>query len=454
MSKQRAASRARAVRAGAGPSVVRVGLLGLGTVGAGVAEILVRHHRLIAERSGVDLQLTRAFVRHPKKRRPGAAAGVPITTDASAVIDADDVDIVCELMGGMTPATELMTAALERGRTVVTANKAVLAKHGPRLMALAATSGGELFFEAAVAGGLPIIRTLREGLAADRVGRVMGILNGTTNFILGRMERGDAYAAALAEAQALGFAEADPTLDVSGRDAADKLCILLQLAFGVSVLPEAVLTEGITDLTPEILADARELGYRVKLLATGERTDGARAGVAATVLPTFVPAGHALSTVDGAFNAVAVESDALGLTFYQGKGAGGLPTGSAVLSDLIDAARGIRGGLRRQGGWLAQDGAPKLVPPGTVRGAFYLRLLVKDRPGVLAAVTRVLARHGVSLATVLQRERGEVVGARVPVIMMTHETTQGAMRKAAREIERLGALQGHVQLIRILQEAP
>jgi homoserine dehydrogenase len=435
-----------------GPAVVRVGLLGLGNVGAGVAELLSRHHRLIAERSGVDLRLVRAFVRHPRKQRPGAAGRVPLTTDPEAVYGAADVDVVCELLGGLSPAYELISAALARGRTVVTANKAVLALHGPRLLDLAAESGAELHFEAAVAGGLPIIRTLREGLAGDRVDRVMGILNGTTNFILGRMERGEPYAAALAEAQARGFAEADPTLDVTGRDAADKLAILMQLAFGLSVRPDAILTDGITSLTPEILADARELGFRVKLLAIGGRAPGGE-GVVASVQPTFVPLGHALSTVSGADNAVAIVSDALGLTLYQGKGAGGEPTGTAVVSDLIDAARGLRAGLRRRGAWQSRAGL-RIAPAATIRRAFYLRLLVADRPGVLAAVTQVLARYGVSLATVLQRERAGAAGGRVPVVMVTHETTQGAMQRAVRDLERLKALRGHVQLIGILEEAP
>jgi homoserine dehydrogenase len=338
---------------------------------------------------------------------------------------------------------------------VVTANKAVLALHGPALMSLAAASGTAIHFEAAVAGGLPIIRTLREGLAADRVRKVMGILNGTTNFILGRMERGDRYATALEEAQRLGYAEADPTLDVSGRDAADKLAILLQLAFGLFTRPDTILTMGVTELTPEILADAKELGYRVKLLAIGRRTEaGGTAGVAATVQPTFVPRGHALSTVDGPDNAVAVESDALGLTLYQGMGAGGLPTGSAVVSDLIDAARDLKAGLRGRSGWVRHDGGPRLVAPEHIRAPYYLRLLVADRPGVLAAITQVLARNGVSLATVLQRERGEEIGARVPIVMMTHETSYGAIAKAVREIQRLRTLRSKVQLIRILEEAP
>lgn len=435
-------------------SIVRVGLLGLGNVGAGVAEILARHGDLIAERSGVELRLVRACVRHARKRRPPAAATIPTTTQARTVVAGADVDVVCELMGGMDPAHHLIAAALAHGKPVVTANKAVLAAHGPELMRKAAAHRTELYFEAAVAGGLPIIRTLREGLAADRVGRVLGILNGTTNFILGRMERGAPYADALREAQALGYAEADPTLDVTGRDAADKLAILLQLAFGLAVPPAAVPTTGIAHLTPEILADAEELGYRLKLLALGRRADERGRDIVASVQPTFVPRSHAFSTVSGAENAVAVESDALGLTLYQGKGAGGLPTGSAVVSDLIDAGRSLKAGLRARAGWTRRDGAPRLVAPELARGAYYLRLLVSDRPGVLASAAQILARHRVSLATVLQRERGGVSDRPVPVVMLTHETTHGAMSGVIRELQRLKALRSKPQIIRILEEAP
>ncbi len=440
-------------RAGIKPSVVRVGLLGLGNVGSGVAEILARHGRLIAERSGVELELVRACVRQRKKKRTGAAAKVSLTSDPLAVIDAEDVDIVCELMGGVEPATALIEAAVMRGKPVVTANKAVLAGEGPRLFELAAQHGTDIYFEAAVAGGLPIIRTLREGLAADRVSRIMGILNGTTNFILSRMEEALPYAEALREAQVLGFAEADPTLDVCGRDAADKLAILLQLAFGLAVKPARIPTSGITELSPDNLRDAAELGYRIKLLAVGERADKGL-GVHASVRPYLVPARNPLSTVRGADNCVAVESDALGLTLYQGKGAGGLPTGSAVVSDLIEAARNWRAGIVGRGAARVGDAVPKLMPKEEARGAYYVRVLVSDRPGVLASIAQILAEHQVSLATVLQREHGLSKAKPVPVVMLTHPTTEGAMQRVLAAVACLPVMRRRPQVLRILQEAP
>ncbi len=424
---------------------VRIGLLGLGNVGGGVVEILGRHHKLIAQRSGVDLEIVRALVRDPRRERHPAAAKVEMTTRAEDIVGARDIDVVCELLGGVQPASALIARALQSGKPVVTANKAVLALHGPKLFRQAAGSGADLSFEGSVAGGLPIIRTLREGLAADRVTRLLGILNGTTNFVLGKMEHGHDYAAAVREAQALGFAEADPTLDVSGRDAADKLSILLLLAFGISVKPASIPTTGITALTPEILADADLLGYRVKLLAQGERH---KAGVEASVQPAFVPLSHPLSTVSGAENAVAVVSDALGRTLYQGQGAGGLPTGSAVVADLIEAGRNLKAGIGAR------------VPPmhkglglaaSQSRAPYSLRLSVRDRPGVLAAVTRIFAARGLSLATVLQRERAGDPSSAVPILLVTHPAPDAAMQAARKQLEKLRALRGPVRVIRILQ---
>lgn len=419
-------------------AVVRVGLLGLGTVGTGVADILARHNDLIFARNGVRLKLVRAFVRSPKKKRHGAAAKVDVTTRPDDVVLAPDIDVVCELLGGLSPAQELMERALVAGKPVVTANKAVLAKAGPSLFAKAEKHGAEIYFEGAVAGGLPIIRTLREGLSADRITQVLGILNGTTNFILGRLEAGATYDAALAEAQALGFAEADPTMDVSGRDAADKLTILLMLAFGLRVGKRGVATVGVQALTPQILTDADALGYRVKLIASGTRLD--KKHIDARVGPTLVPIAHPLSTVSGPFNAVALTSDALGTSYYQGPGAGGLPTGSAVLADLIEAARNVRAGIKgRILGMRAHDGIA-LAEPGSSLAPYYMRLLVTDRPGVLASVTQVLAEHEVSLATVLQRERGADHSAKVPIVMTTHPTTDLAMQRVCKAVGKLRAL--------------
>jgi homoserine dehydrogenase len=428
-------------------SALRVGLLGLGTVGSGVAEILERHADLIAERTGVRLALTRALVRNPRRKRAGAAGRVAVTREARQVVEAPDVDIVVELLGGLSPAQELILAALRAGKSVVTANKAVLAKHGDRLFEAAARGGVDVYFEAAVAGGIPIIRTLREGLAGDRITRITGILNGTTNYIISQLEAGNAYADALAEAQRLGYAEADPTLDVNGRDAADKLAILTQLAFGTAVRPDKLPCVGVTALTPEVLADARQLGCRVKLLATAARV-GDRCDV--SVAPTLLPERHVLSHVPANQNAIAVESDALGMTLYQGAGAGSLPTGSAVVADLIEAGRNLKAGVSGRLSHGRARSAPPLLPPAASQSAYYMRLAVDDRPGVLASVAKILATHRISLASVLQRESGK---SPVPLVLTTHVTDAGAMHKAVRAIGKLRAVHGDVHVLRLWHDA-
>ncbi len=445
MSNRRRSSPKSRGKTASDAGVIRVGLLGLGTVGAGVAEILARHRRLISERVGVELRPVRALVRHRKRRRSGPAAEVPLTSDPAEILEAPDIDIVAELVGGIEPAREWITRALKAGKHVVTANKAVLAAHGNAIFSTAASVGADIYFEAAVAGGVPIIRTLREGLASDRITRICGILNGTTNYVLEAMGSGADYRSVLADAQRQGFAEPDPTLDVSGRDAADKLVILAQLAFGARVRAEDIPTQGITDLGPEVIADARELGYKVKLLALAERRKG---GIDLRVHPTFVSLDHPLSAVPGAQNAVAVTSDALGVTSYQGAGAGGLPTGSSVVSDLIEAARNVRAGIS---GRIAPVGvrAPKILPADDAVSAYYLRLSVADKPGVLASVAQILADHGISLATVLQRERGERPTQPVAIVITTHPTKHGPMREALRAVGKLGAMRSKVKMVRI-----
>ena len=401
---------------------------------------LHRHAAHIAARTGVHLKLVRALVRHPKRKRGGAAARVPTTQNADEILGAADIDIVVELLGGLSPAYEMMLRALKAGQSVVTANKAVLARHGSALFEAAAAAEADVYFEAAVAGGIPIIRTLREGLAGDRITRVTGILNGTTNHILGRLESGDSYADALAEAQRLGFAEADPTLDVNGQDAADKLAILAQLAFGTPVRPQDVPCVGITALTPEVLADTRDLGCRVKLIASAQRLQvGGRERCDVGVHPTLLPERHVLSHVPAAQNAIAVESDALGVTLYQGAGAGSLPTGSAVVADLIEAGRNLKAGVTGRLSAGKEARAPALLSPAAARSAYYLRLAVVDKPGVLASVAKILATHKISLASVLQRESGKTP---VPLVLTTHVTEEGAMQKSLRAIGKLAAVHG------------
>ncbi len=426
--------------------VVRVGVLGLGTVGSGVAEILDKHRGIISARAGVEIELSRALVRNKRRKRVGPAGEIALTTKASDIVGADDIDIVVELMGGMEPAFEYMTAALAAGQTVVTANKAIVAEHGSKLIKAAAKAKRDVHFEAAVAGGIPIIRTLREALASDQVTQITGILNGTTNYIVEAMANGRSYEAALSKAQELGFAEADPTLDVSGRDAADKLSILMGLSFGTSIRPSRIRTVGITELTQEMMEDAAGLGYALKLLASAERTqDGA---VQAGVFPYFVPLGHELSAVPEAQNAIFVVSDSLGSTLYQGPGAGGLPTGSAVVADIIEAGRNVAGKSR---GRLSVGGVkrgPKLASPADAVTAWYLRLCVIDEPGVLASITKLLADEGISLATVSQLPP---VGpeAAVDIVLTTHKTREGGMSKALRRINKLRTVREAPKVVRI-----
>ena len=427
--------------------VVGVGLLGLGTVGGGVAEILASHGALIAAQTGVKLEVRRALVRRARIKRCGAAAAVAVTTDPAKIIGAPDIDVVVELIGGLRPARDWILAALAAGQPVVTANKAVLAVHGKEIFRAAERAGRDVFFEAAVAGGIPIIRTLREGLAGDRISQVIGILNGTTNFILDAMAKGKPYDAALADAQALGFAEADPTLDVNGRDAADKLAILTQIAYGTVVAPARMPVEGITDLTAEVVADAHRLGYRVKLLGIAQRVGPQGGGLDVRVHPTFVPETHVLAAVPANQNAIAVNSDALGWSLYQGAGAGGLPTGSAVVADLVEVARNLRAGINGRVTPPRPTAAPKVVAAAAAQSAYYVRLQVREEPGVLAAVTRILAREKVSLATVLQLDGR---GPTVPVVLTAHPATRAAMSRAIGSIARLACVRAKPQVVAIL----
>ncbi len=430
----------------------RLGLIGLGTVGGGVAEILAKHQDLIVARSGASMEIVRAAVRDVDRVREGAAHHVRLTTKIEDIVSAPDVDIVVELMGGVDAAYKHIRRALENGKPVVTANKAVLAQHGPELYAIAAAHGVDVYFEAAVAGGIPIIRTMREGLAADRITAVRGILNGTTNFVLGLMGEGQSYGEALAEAQRRGYAESDPTIDVNGRDAADKLTILAHLAYGVEVRPQDFPVVGIESLTPEVLRDAHDLGFAVKLLGIAKRVGSSRAmRLDLRVHPTFVPLEHQLASVPGAQNAISVVSDALGQTLYQGPGAGGMPTGSAVVSDLIEAARSLRLGVSGRVK-ASRKAAMALVDPADARACFYLRFLVDDKPGVLAAITRILADHKISLETVLQRSRCKIDGD-VPLLLVTHETTQGAVDAAIQEVKKLRTVRNghhHVPIMEVM----
>ncbi len=416
---------------------MRIAIAGLGTVGAGLLHLLHRNAELIAARAGQPITVAAVSARDRARDRGAPLDGVHWADDPQELATHPDIDVVVELIGGAEgPARNLVAAALQNGRPVVTANKALIAMHGATLPRIA-----PLAFEAAVAGGIPVIKALREGLSANRVTRVAGILNGTCNYILTAMrEQKREFADVLAEAQALGYAEADPATDIDGIDAAHKLAILAALAFGHPVRFDAVHVEGIRRVSALDIAFAEELGYRIKLLGIARRVAG---GVEARVHPCMVRADAPIARVDGVFNAVVAEGDAVGRIMLEGRGAGAGPTASAVVADLIDLARN-----RLTPIW-GQD-APSddaIVPIGEHLGAYYLRLMVMDRPGVIADVTAILRDHGVSLESMLQHGRSP--SDSVAVVLVTHEVRERAMQAALERIAALDAVLQSPALIRI-----
>ncbi len=421
-----------------------VGVAGLGTVGVGVLRLLRDNADVIGARAGRPVAVTAVSARNRTRDRGVALGGLRWFEDPLALAADPAVDVVVEVIGGAEGAARtLVEAALSHGKPVVTANKSLIAVHGAELAAAAERHGAALGFEAAVAGGIPVIKTLREGLAGNRIARVAGILNGTCNYILSAMrEERREFAEVLAEAQRLGYAEADPTLDIDGIDTAHKLAILAALAFGRPVAFEDVHIEGIRRVSALDIAFAGELGYRIKLLGIARRSDG---GIAARVHPAMVPAGAALARVDGVTNAVVAEGDFVGRVVLEGAGAGAGPTASAIVADLIDLARGR---LTPVWGAAAAELTPAPSAPMLQHvGCYYLRLMVVDRPGVIADVTAVLRDLGVSLESMLQR--GRAPGEAVPVVLVTHETGEAAMRAALARIAALEAVLEEPVLIRI-----
>jgi homoserine dehydrogenase len=421
-----------------------VGVAGLGNVGAGLLTLLRDNADLVAARAGRPIAVTAVSARDRTRDRGVSIEGLRWYEDPVALAADPGVDVVVELIGGTEgPARALVEAAIAAGKPVVTANKALLAIHGAAIAASAEARRVPLGFEAAVAGGIPAIKALREGLAGNRLSRVTGILNGTCNYILTQMrERGREFAEALSEAQKLGYAEADPTFDVEGIDAAHKLAILAALAFGRPVDFAAVHVEGIRKVSALDIKLAEELGYRIKLLGIARLTE---AGVAARVHPCMVPVGHPIAQVEGVFNAVVAEGDFVGRVVLQGRGAGAGPTASAVAADLIDIAQGRHTPVWGAPGH-ALTGAAN-VPMGAHTGAYYLRLMVVDQPGVIADVTGVLRDHGISLESMIQR--GRAPGEAVPVVLTTHDCGENAMRAALARIEALEAVVEPPALIRI-----
>jgi homoserine dehydrogenase len=417
---------------------VGVGLLGLGTVGSGVARLLDEQGDRVAHRAGGRrFDLRWVLVRDLAKSR-AIPSGTKVVSDPRPILDDPEVDVVVELMGGIEPALGIVLAALAAGKHVVTANKALLAEHGPEVFAQARKYRRAVAFEGSVAGGIPIVQALGVALAANQVQSLAAIVNGTCNFILTSMTRdGVSYHAALRQAQALGYAEADPTLDVDGTDTAHKLAILAQLAFGASVRTSRIPRAGIDRLQLADIRYAAELGYTVKLLALAKLSDS---GLELRVAPTLVKRGTPLAEVSGPYNAIRVVGDAVGDTLFYGRGAGMMPTASAVVGDLIDVAVGRAAlSFATLDLWSDSAGPPRLTPPSHVRSRYYLRFTIADRPGVLATIAHVLGEHGISIASVIQHDPGDDApeDSPVPLVIMTHLAIEAETTAALREIDRL-----------------
>jgi homoserine dehydrogenase len=428
---------------------VRIGLLGCGTVGRALVELITAQSDVIAARTGLRLEVTRIAVRDLARHRERGVPAALLTTDTGVVITDPDIDLVVEVMGGLDPARQLILDTLKAGKPVVSANKELIAMAGPELFAAAEASGVDLLFEAAVAGGIPLVRPLRESLLGEPIRRIMGIVNGTTNYILTRMtEAGASYAEALAEAQALGYAEADPTADVEGGDAGAKIAILASIAFGVQVGSADVYLEGISGLTADDIAFADRKGLVVKLLAIAERapapnrSDGD--GVAVRVHPVMLARTHPLASVRGSFNAVFIEGTAVGELMLYGRGAGGQPTASAVLGDVIDAAANRRKGGHASVGIL---GRAAIAPVEDLETEYYVSVDVSDRPGVLAAVAGAFGHHGVSIASMEQEGRGD----EARLVFITHVARERDVRSTLDDLHRLDPVRRVGSVIRLLK---
>jgi homoserine dehydrogenase len=419
-----------------------IALIGCGTVGGGVARLLLEQPDRLAACAGRPLALRRVVVRDPAKARAVRLPRELVSTDLQQVLRDPEIHVGVELVGGVGWARQAVLSLLRSGKDVVTANKALLAQHGAEVFDTAREQGRCVAFEASVAGGVPIVAALAQSLVANQIQSLQGILNGTCNFILTSMtESGRGYTEALAEAQKLGYAEADPTLDVDGTDAAHKVAILAQIAFGVTVLVSAIDRRGIANLDPLDVRFARELGYVIKLLAEAWQADNQ---LALHVSPVLLRQQTPLAQVRGAYNAIHVVGDAVGDTLYYGQGAGQMPTASAVVADLIDLAVGrAQRTFQTLRLWSPRSGGAQLRPSATVRTRFYLRLLVEDRPGVLAEIARVLALHQISISSVIQHEApDELEGGYVHLVIMTHTAPTGAFREAVADIDRLGCVSG------------
>jgi homoserine dehydrogenase len=428
----------------------KVGLLGIGTVGGGTWDVLNRNADEIRRRAGRAITITHVADKDVKKAKSLVKGKAKVLPNAFEVVRGNDVEIVVELIGGYTVARELVLEAIRHGKHVVTANKALLAMHGNEIFAAAQKQGVMVAFEAAVAGGIPIIKALREGLTANRIEWIAGIINGTSNFILSEMrDKGLPFADALKDAQARGYAEVDPTFDIEGVDAAHKLTILSALAFGIPMQLKRAYTEGISKLTKADIAYAEELGYRIKLLGITKKT---RKGIELRVHPTLVPTRRLIANVEGVMNGILVKGDAVGATLYYGAGAGSQPTASAVVADLVDVTRLITADPEHRVPHLAfqpdQLSKERVLPIGEVETCYYLRMRVLDKPGVLADITRILADSRISIDAMVQKEPGEGE-SRVDIVLLTHRALEKNVDRAMARIEKLSSVLGKVTRIRL-----
>ncbi len=423
-----------------------IGLLGCGTVGSTVAEMLLTERALMEKRSGQRLALKRILIRDSAKSRNNSIPGSLFTTNPDDILNDPEIKIVVEVMGGVEPAKTLSMRAIKLGKLLVTANKHLLALHGAEIFRAAAKAGSCVCFEASCGGAIPIVLALTRGLVANEIDQVVGIVNGTCNYILSEMSStGKSYATALAEAQAAGYAEPDATLDVTGGDSAHKLAILASLAFGVHVPFEQIHVSGINTIDDMDLRFGRELGYVCKLLAIAEKHGH---GISLRVHPTFVPQKHLLANVNGSFNAIAVVGHASGQTIHYGRGAGGRPTASAIIADIVEAAMGTAPLLFKQLPLLTRRSAARIVPMHDVTSRHYLRMMVDDKPGMLHQITGILGKRGISLAAMVQHEAHE--DQFVPLVIMTHEAPDGKVTEAVAKINRLRGIRSHTRHIRVI----
>ena len=427
---------------------IRVGLLGLGTVGAGVVKVLQSHREELEEKIGASIALSAVVDMDCANPRKGLTLGeLPLSSEPAKVLDDPSIDIVVELIGGLEPARSFILRALANGKHVVTANKALLATHGEELYAEARARGRMLGFEAAVAGGIPLIRSVKEGLVANRITSIYGIVNGTANYILSKMtDEGREFGNVLAEAQAQGYAETDPTYDVEGIDSAHKLQILAMLAFRTSVKLKDIYVEGISRITPQDIALAREMGFRIKLLAIAKVTDGK---LELRVHPTMIPENSPMSAVSGVFNAIFLNGDVVNDLMFYGRGAGQMPTASSVWADIVEIARRLAAGQSAVPQDLPVLGRRPLIlkPIEDVMSEYYLYVSALDQPAVLAQVAGILGKHEISIASVIQKVRQHAKA--VPVVMMTHEAKEGSMQKALKEINALRVIVDPTRMIRV-----